>query len=372
MSQHPLSLPKVSVIIPVYNGMNYLAEAVESVFAQTYPEIEVLVIDDGSTDETWSLIQSYGACIRGLRKPNGGVASALNLGIQNAAGQYIAWLSHDDVFLPQKIERQVALLQASPQFQGCYTDFWVMDARGIILRKESTPWYPRERAIWALFGHMYINGSTTLIEKRCFESVGLFEERFRHTQDVDLWVRFLECFEFARLSEPLLKSRSHPAQDSWKHQLQLTEEQSVYLQAFERLAPAREAAGKPEEAARAYTWLGDIMLQKRAWYQFAQEQYQKACLLSPGWRNPALWKRWLAGFLIALVGRESVEMVRVKMGRYLLNQQDSVQARGLFAQVMRSRPLRMDAWLLWLFSWFDANTWAKLRRLKQYLSRTRS
>ena len=359
----------MSVIIPVYNGTNYLAEAVESVFAQTYPHIELIVVDDGSTDETWSLIQSYGARLTGLKKLNGGVASALNLGIQNAAGKYIAWLSHDDIFLPDKIERQVAYLQSCPQFQGCYTDFWVTDAQGDVLRLECTPWYPRQQAVRALFGHMFINGSTTLIEKQCFEMTGLFEERFRHTQDVDLWMRFLEQFEFGRLAEPLLKSRSHPAQDSWKHQLQLTEEQSVYLQAFERLLFAQQAA---DQTASEYEWLGDTMLRSRKWYQFARQQYQKSSSLLPGPRNPAFWKNLAAAALVALVGRETVEMVGVKMGRYFLNQGDSAQARGLFAQVWRARPLRIDALAWWLFSWLDARTWLKLRQVKQKLGRARA
>ena len=100
-------LPKISVIIPVYNGQNYLREAIDSVFTQTYKNYEMIVVDDGSTDKTWEMIQSYGSHLYGIQKENGGVASALNCGIRHASGEYIAWLSHDDLFLPNKLERQV-------------------------------------------------------------------------------------------------------------------------------------------------------------------------------------------------------------------------------------------------------------------------
>lgn len=95
--------PVVSVIIPVYNGAKYLMEAIDSVLSQTFTDFELLVVDDGSTDETWGLIQSYGSRVRGFRKLNGGVASALNLGIRESRGKWIAWLSHDDAFLPKKL-----------------------------------------------------------------------------------------------------------------------------------------------------------------------------------------------------------------------------------------------------------------------------
>ncbi len=126
MTEHPL----VSVVIPVFNGTNYLAEAIESVLEQTYPAIEIIVVDDGSTDGTWDLIQSFGDRVRGIRKPNGGVASAMNRGIREAAGRHIAWLSHDDLFLPEKLARQVRFLQESDGFAACYTDYRIIGPDG--------------------------------------------------------------------------------------------------------------------------------------------------------------------------------------------------------------------------------------------------
>src|SRR4051812_20505544 len=103
------SNPLVSIIVPVYNGANYVGEAIQSALAQTYPNIEVLVVDDGSTDggATRAVIDSFGDRIRSISQPNGGVASALNTGITHMRGSFFSWLSHDDLYRPEKVSRQV-------------------------------------------------------------------------------------------------------------------------------------------------------------------------------------------------------------------------------------------------------------------------
>ncbi len=107
-----MSEPLVSIVIPVYNGANYVAEAIDSALAQTYSRIEVLVINDGSNDNnaTRDIALSYGERIRYIEKENGGVASALNRGIKEMNGDYFSWLSHDDLYFPQKVQTQVDFL----------------------------------------------------------------------------------------------------------------------------------------------------------------------------------------------------------------------------------------------------------------------
>ena len=102
----------VSIIIPVYNGSNYLKEAIESALGQTYKNIEILVINDGSNDKglTHNLAISFGDKIKYYKKENGGVASALNFGIVKMKGEYFSWLSHDDIYKPEKTELQIAFL----------------------------------------------------------------------------------------------------------------------------------------------------------------------------------------------------------------------------------------------------------------------
>ena len=104
--------PKVSIVIPVYNGSNYLREAIDSALAQTYKNIEVIVINDGSNDKgkTDKICKSYGNKIRYFKKENGGVASALNMGIEKMQGEYFSWLSNDDIYYQDKVEKQVKAL----------------------------------------------------------------------------------------------------------------------------------------------------------------------------------------------------------------------------------------------------------------------
>src|SRR5690242_71279 len=106
--------PEVTVVIPSYNGARYLGEAIESVLAQTHPSVETIVVDDGSVDGTTALVSSYGDRVRGIRQENRGLAAARNSGIRAAAGTYVAFLDHDDRYLPEKTARQVAVFEARP------------------------------------------------------------------------------------------------------------------------------------------------------------------------------------------------------------------------------------------------------------------
>lgn len=291
------ALPKVSIIIPVYNGTNYLREAINSVLSQTYTNCEVIVVDDGSTDGTWAMIQSYGSNVLSFRKENGGVASALNYGIRKATGQYIAWLSHDDLFLPNKLERQVNFLKQFPQFKACYTDYYNIDENGAMLEEVETLWYPRQEAIRMLFRIPYINGSTMLIERLCFDKAGLFSEKLRYTQDTEMWLRILQHFEIGRVPEKLGKWRLHPSQDSRHVKKHKAEAQVMYQHLFQEfgigcLFPEwKDCVNNPKTIAMAYNWLGDTMSFYHRWYALADEQYAHAINVFPSLRNPARLKR---------------------------------------------------------------------------------
>ena len=106
--------PKISIVIPAYNASNYLAEAIDSALAQTYPNVEIIVVNDGSKDEgaTEQIALSYGDKIRYFSKENGGSSSALNMGIANMTGEWFSWLSHDDLYLPNKLERQIEYIHS--------------------------------------------------------------------------------------------------------------------------------------------------------------------------------------------------------------------------------------------------------------------
>ena len=125
--------PLVSIVIPVYNGANYVAEAIESALKQSYKNIEIIVVNDGSTDNTEKIVKKYGDKIRYFYKENGGVASALNFGIKNMKGEYFSWLSHDDIYYPNKIERQIEELKNIDKDNILYSGFELINDKSEFL-----------------------------------------------------------------------------------------------------------------------------------------------------------------------------------------------------------------------------------------------
>ncbi len=206
----------VSIIIPVYNGEKYLREAIDSALAQTYKNIEVIVINDGSTDKSGEIAKSYHNQIRYFEKENGGVASALNLGIEKMRGYYFSWLSHDDKYYPEKIEKQVALATKLNDDTIVVSNWTIIDGEGRILenkyldsRLEKLPtcFLAFDRKTW-------LNGCAMLIPKTVFEKYGCFDEELRTTQDYDMWFRLSRKIRFKILKKPLLYSRVHAEQGS--------------------------------------------------------------------------------------------------------------------------------------------------------------
>ena len=212
--------PIVSVVIPVYNHEEYIRESVESALSQDYDNLEVIVVDDGSTDATPEVLKTFGSRIRYIRQKNKGTAAALNTGIRHAQGSLIAWLSSDDVFLPGMIKRQVAELNKEPSFAMVYADFVEIDSHGKELRVVRCPFPPvGEFAIELLKGN-FINGSSVLIRKGCFEQVGLFDESLPTDSDGDMWFRLLKNgYEFGHIPEVLVKYRWHSSNLSHKYKL---------------------------------------------------------------------------------------------------------------------------------------------------------
>ncbi len=213
----PLFEPKVSIVIPVYNGSNYLREAVDSALAQSYGNVEIIVVNDGSRDAgaTEAVARSYGDRIRYVGKENGGVATALNAGIAAMTGDYFSWLSHDDAYPPDKIERQVAFLAGRDDREVVvYGDYALMDADGRLYHTVRLPSRPSAAMPYHLFIEQPLHGCTLLVPKSAFDAVGLFPEHLRTTQDYDLWVRMAMRVPFVHQPEVLVHGRRHADQGS--------------------------------------------------------------------------------------------------------------------------------------------------------------
>lgn len=214
--------PLVSIVIPVYNGANYLALAIDSALAQmqTYKNIEVIVVNDGSSDggATERVARAYGHSIRYFEKKNGGVASALNLAVGEARGQFVSWLSHDDVYTPRKIERQIEFLAEQPEPWGCvvYGDYSVFSHKSFDDAQIALPSTDPADFRYFITVQNILHGCTLLIPKAAFDKHGLFDESLRTTQDYDFWFRVAEDFDFLHLPGVVVRSRSHEEQGTRK------------------------------------------------------------------------------------------------------------------------------------------------------------
>lgn len=208
--------PMVSIIIPVYNGANYMREAIDSALAQTYSNIEIIVVNDGSTDQTRDIALSYGDKIRYFEKENGGVSTALNLGIKNMRGKYFSWLSHDDIYLPEKVQIQIdALRQAGDMSRVVYGGraFLTMPERKIQEQHHHLTYrqsFLETGAIAALF-HL-IAGCNLLIPKFYFDVYGGFDENLRCIQDCKKWFDMFRGKRLIYIPEILYFTRQHPDQ----------------------------------------------------------------------------------------------------------------------------------------------------------------
>jgi len=204
--------PLVSIIIPSYNASAYVIEAIDSALAQTYKDVEVIVVDDGSTDNTKQLLAPYvrNSKIRYIYQANKGLSGARNTGIKAARGEYIALLDADDLFLPGKIEKQVAHLEACPSCDVSYCDLYHFnDGEPDILLKLNYSYYSGKDVLPNLLRKSFIAPVTVVFRKSVFDRFGLFDEAMRQfAEDLEFWLRLVHggaqiCF----LPEILAKLR---------------------------------------------------------------------------------------------------------------------------------------------------------------------
>ena len=216
--------PLVSIIIPVYNGSDYMQEAIDSALAQTYKNIEVIVVNDGSTDggATDRIARAYGDKIRYFPKSNGGVSSALNKGIEEMSGEYFSWLSHDDVYEADKVRKQVETLKEAgcPENTIVYCNYMHIDEHsepltGMIptVRYQAGVIYDSTEILTKLLTKETFNGCGLLIPQKVFAQCGGFDERFRFCQDALMWYKiFAKNYALVYTNEVLVKNRVHAKQ----------------------------------------------------------------------------------------------------------------------------------------------------------------
>jgi len=201
----------VSVIIPTYNSDKYLSDSIESALAQTYPHVEIIVIDDGSTDNTKKVVEPYLGIITYLYKENAGPASARNLGIAKSHGEYIAFLDADDYWLPEKLKIQIDFFQSNPQYG-------MIHANNLILETEREPYPafigespPTGWVFKNLFLSNHINNLTVILKRECLDKVKGFDEskELIGIEDYELWLRISLFYEIGFLDKIVAVYRVH-------------------------------------------------------------------------------------------------------------------------------------------------------------------
>ncbi len=195
------SLKRVSVIIPTYNRAELLKQTVDSVLAQTYSNIELIVVDDGSTDETQWVMEAYAGRLIYHRQDNQGAERAANLGYEMSSGDYISFFDHDDLMFPQKIARQVDILDRDPGVDICHCAYHYINADNGWLEKYHL--LPKKEILRELIITDFIWSGGPLIRRKCLEECGLHDETL-WTSDWDMWLRFsLQGYTFECIQEPL-------------------------------------------------------------------------------------------------------------------------------------------------------------------------
>jgi glycosyltransferase involved in cell wall biosynthesis len=203
--------PLVSIVTPCLNAAQYIGRTLESVFSQDYPNIELLVMDGGSTDGTVEILKGLGGRVHYVSAPDGGAADAVNRGFRRARGSIFAWLSADDTYLPGAVSAAVRQFMAMPNASVVYGEGMWIDADGRIIGRYPTL-SPYDARNWQR--ECFVCQPATFIKSAAFDAVGMLNTKLHSAFDYDLWIRLSQRHSFVAIPQTLAASRMHPANKS--------------------------------------------------------------------------------------------------------------------------------------------------------------
>lgn len=322
-----MSSPLVTVIIPTYNRAGLLPEAIESVLNQECDDFELLIIDDGSKDDTRQVVAGIvDPRIRYVYQANQGISMAMNAGLSRARGKYIARLDSDDLWLPCMLHDLVDVLESKPGYGLAYARTQTMDATGKLLDEfRGIPlWYPGDAFASMLYGDVTCNTSI-VVRRECINTAGVYDPSLKVHEDWDMWVRVARVCPFFFLDKVVARYRYHSqnitGKNSGKYIKNIDERIRVLEKAFaDENLPASALEVKPLAFANAYIWMGVDWWERRFyraalnrfWKAWQVRRYSIVALFEIGWGVIArawLWKTaWGQKFVLKIRHRKSVKI----------------------------------------------------------------
>ncbi len=202
--------PVVSVVIPNYNHAKYISDAIASVLNQTFRDFEIIVVDDGSTDDSREVVARFGDGVRYIWQANSGLSAARNTGIAQARGEFIGVLDADDLYEPDFMSVLVPILQADPEAEAVYCGYRFVDGSNQPLPQVEARFISPDHLFQALADGNFLVPESILVRKQCYDKVGLFDVNFRACEDVDMWLRITKQYKVLGVTNILTRHRILP------------------------------------------------------------------------------------------------------------------------------------------------------------------
>lgn len=280
----PETFPLVSIIIPNYNHAQYIEDAIHSVLRQTYRNVEIIVVDDGSRDNSREVIGAFGDKVRAIFQQNQGLSAARNTGITASRGEFIGVLDADDMYEPDFVETLVAALQNQPDADGVYCGYRFVDHLNQPLPQIEAREVAPEKLFWALVDGNFLVPESMFARKHCYDTVGLFDTSLRALEDLDMWLRITRRFKVIHTTKILTRHRILPGSMSTDPTRQFENRLQVVKKNFgAEPAPTGEWNGKQRRAfSRAY------LISAVEYLQAKNEVRAYECLRSMAIAQPAL------------------------------------------------------------------------------------
>jgi glycosyltransferase involved in cell wall biosynthesis len=280
----------VSVIIPAYNMARFLPQAVESVLAQSYGNLEIQIIDDGSKDDTPEVVRQWQSNprVRVHRQANGGLSHARNQGVALTRGSFVALLDADDIWLPQKLALQMPLFRGRPELGVVYSDYVRMDEEGKPLPNGPTRMH-RGSISGPLLIENFVPASTAVVRRGCFERCGGFDVALRTGEDYEMWLRLSAHFQFDFIAEPTMRYRTGGWQMSTDYRGRYETAIRVMQGFLDKNPDAVDGRVVRSAWAHTYTGRGNVTLWRGHDRINALRDYLKALSFRPGY-----WPAWRA------------------------------------------------------------------------------